>query len=281
MIIRSFSDITGAGVCFYDLENFFMYTTTEVRKYTGHRCDLCTNVRALPGGQKKCDFSDRRDAVTYAVRQKTPFYNQCHIGLYELLVPIYNGDTLCGLVFIGQCQIEGMNAETAIKKNATKMGGNGDAFKKMYQKLPLLKSETLLAMGNIIKLYLENLIDLDNLFALNAETRELSQKAPLHQRVKNYIDQYYQTPITPQSLSERFFVNSSYLSRVFKEKVGINICSYINQTRIEHAKRLLKSADYPIHVVALNVGYTDANYFVKVFRKYVGMTPTEYRQAHQ
>ena len=281
MIIRSFSEITGAGICFYDLENFFMYTTTEVRKYTGHRCDLCANVRALSGGQKKCDLSDRQDAVDYAIRQKTPFFHQCHIGMYELLVPIYNKEALCGLVFIGQCRIEGMNAEAAIGKNAAKLGGNSEAFQALYGKLPLLKSETLLAMGNIIKLYLENLIDLDNLFALRAEAQEVTVRFPLHQRVQSHIDQYYQTNLTPQSLSEKFCVNNSYLSRVFKEKVGINISAYINQTRIEHAKLLLKNTNYPVSVVALNTGYTDANYFVKVFRKYAGMTPTEYRQAQK
>ena len=281
LIIRSFSEITGAGICFYDLKNFFMYTSAEVREYTGHRCSLCTNVRALPGGQKKCDLSDRGDAVNYALRQKTPFFHQCHIGLYELLVPIYNGNTLCGLVFVGQCRIEGMNAEAAIEKNAAKLGANGEQFKEMYLKLPVLKSETLFAMGNVIKLYLENLIDLDNIFARNEARQDTTSKAPLHQRVKSYIDSYYQTHLSPQSLSERFFVNSSYLSRTFKEKVGTNICTYINQTRVEHAKALLKDSHYPISAVALNVGYTDANYFVKIFRKFTGMTPSAYRQSQQ
>lgn len=281
LIIRSFSEITGAGICFYDLKNFFMYTTAEVREYTGHRCALCTNARALEGGRKKCDLSDRCDAVNYALRQKTPFFHQCHIGLYELLVPIYNGNNLCGLVFIGQCRIEGMNAEAAIEKNAARLGADGEQFKQMYLTLPILKSETLFAMGNIIKLYLENLIDLDNIFARNQAQQDTTPKAPLHQRVKHYIDNYYQTHLSPQSLSERFFVNNSYLSRSFKENVGINICTYINQTRVEHAKALLKDTTHPISAVALNVGYTDANYFVKVFRKFTGMTPSAYRDSQQ
>lgn len=279
LIIRSFSEITGAGICFYDLQNFFMYTSTEVREYTGHRCDLCANVRMLEGGRKKCDLSDRRDAVSYAIRQKTPFFHQCHIGLYELLVPIYNGENLCGLVFIGQCRIEGMNAESVIEKSAAKLGGNGELFRQMYLRLPLVKSETLLAMGNIIKLYLENLLDLNNIFARQAEKGSAGPKAPLHQRVKTYIDQYYQTPLSLQELSRRFFVNHSYLSRAFKENVGINISSYINTVRIEHAKMLLKNTNYPVSVVSLNVGYTDANYFVKLFKKYVGVTPSAYRDA--
>ena len=279
LIIRSFSEITGAGICFYDLENFFMYTSTEVREYTGHRCDLCTNVRMLENGQKKCDLSDRCDAVNYALRQRTPFFHQCHIGLYELLVPIYNGENLCGLVFIGQCRIEGMDAGATIEKNVARLGGNGPLFREMYRNLPLVKSEVLLSMGSIIKLYLENLIDLNNLFARHAQKQSAGPKFPLHEKVKTYIDQFYQTPLSLQNLSERFFVNSSYLSRAFKENVGVNICTYINTVRIEHAKMLLKNTNYPINVVALNVGYTDANYFVKLFKKQVGITPTAYRKS--
>ena len=279
LIIKSFSDITGVGICFYDLKNFFMYTSNTVREYTGHRCDLCANVRALSNGKRKCDLSDRRDAVDYAVKQRSPFFHQCHIGLYELLVPIYNADSLCGLVFIGQCRIDGMNAETAIGKNAAKLGGNASLFQEMYLRLPLVRPETLLSMGNIIKLYLENLIDLDNLFHLHVDGQDVTHKIPLHERVMAYIEQNYNSPLSLQTLSETFFVNRSYLSRTFKENVGMPISSYITATRMRHAKMLLKNTNYPVHIVALNAGFTDANYFVKLFRKHTGTTPSAYREG--
>lgn len=279
LIIKSFSDITGVGICFYDLKNFFMYTASTVREYTGHRCDLCANVRALSNGKRKCDLSDRRDAVDYAVKQRSPFFHQCHIGLYELLVPIYNADSLCGLVFIGQCRIDGMNAEAAIGKNAAKLGGNASLFQEMYLRLPLVQPETLLSMGNIIKLYLENLIDLDNLFHLHADSQDVTHKIPLHERVKAYIEQNYNSPLSLQILSETFFVNSSYLSRTFKENMGTPISGYITATRMRQAKMLLKNTNYPVHIVALNAGFTDANYFVKLFRKHTGMTPSAYREG--
>jgi len=281
LLIKSFSDLTGVGICFYDLKKFFMYTTDTVREYTGHRCDLCTNVRMLNGGLKKCGQSDGRDGVDWAMTHKSPFFFQCHIGLYELLVPIYNGEDLCGLVFIGQCRIEGMNAESAIAKNAEKLEGNGELFRQMYLDLPLVKAETLLSMGNIIKLYLENLIDLDNVFGLTAEKTDTAHKIPLHQRVRYHIDQHYPTPLTLTSLSETFYVNSSYLSRTFREHQGVTVGQYIANVRLDNAKLLLKNSDYPINMVALNVGYTDANYFVKLFKKHTGLTPTDYRTSRK
>ena len=60
--------------------------------------------------------------------------------------------------------------------------------------------------------------------------------------------------------------------------MGETLTDYINRTRLENSKILIKSSDLPISVVALNVGYTDPNYFVKLFRKLYGMTPSEYRQ---
>ena len=60
--------------------------------------------------------------------------------------------------------------------------------------------------------------------------------------------------------------------------MGETITDYINRTRLENSKILIKTSDLPISVVALNVGYTDANYFVKLFKKQFGMTPTEYRK---
>lgn len=278
LLIQSFSDITGVGICFYDLENFFMYSSSAVWKYTGHRCDLCTNIRKLTD---KCTLSDGRDAVEYAATQNSPVFHQCHVGLYELLVPIYNGDSLCGLVFIGQCRIEGMNAESTIIKNAAKLGGDPEYFRKLYQALPLIRSEVLLSMGNIIKLYLENLVDLNNIFKLRVDNQDINRKIPLHERVKAHINQNYNTPLTLTSLSEIFFVNSSYLSRTFKQHTSVTVCDYINATRIRHAKLMLKSSDYPIRIVALNVGYPDANYFVKIFKKRTGITPTAYRRLRE
>jgi two-component system response regulator YesN len=58
----------------------------------------------------------------------------------------------------------------------------------------------------------------------------------------------------------------------------VTLTDYINKTRLENSKMLLKSSDLPISVVALNVGYTDPNYFVKLFKKQYGVTPSEYRQ---
>jgi AraC-like DNA-binding protein len=277
--MKSFQEITGIKICFYDIGDLFKYHTDAFREYTGHRCELCTSARMLDGGKERCEASDRGEAIRLAGTTREPFFHKCHFGLYELLVPLYNGDVLSGLIFIGQCRIEGMSAERQIGECAERYGGRAENFIKMYNSLPLVKGETLLSIGNIIKLYFESLMDLNNAFDIRGEGMSgVSQGAPLYKRVSLYIQYSYKTPITPKSIAERFFINQSYLSRHFKANMGETLTDYINRTRLESSKLLIKNSDLPISVIALNVGYTDANYFIKLFKSRFGMTPSEYRR---
>jgi two-component system response regulator YesN len=99
--------------------------------------------------------------------------------------------------------------------------------------------------------------------------------------MKDYIDANFSYNISPKSLAEIFFVNPSYASRCFSQKHGFTITEYIQNVRINRAKILLQSTNVPINNIALNVGYIDTNYFSRIFKKQVGLSPQEYRKLHQ
>ena len=105
--------------------------------------------------------------------------------------------------------------------------------------------------------------------------------AELAEAIKIYIRQNYRYQLSTGNIAEAFFVNASYASRRFSERFGITITEYISNIRVEHAKNLLATTGAPIGSIALNVGIDDANYFTRVFKKTVGMSPTEYRQSKQ
>jgi two-component system response regulator YesN len=65
---------------------------------------------------------------------------------------------------------------------------------------------------------------------------------------------------------------------MFKKELGKNFVDYLNEIRIEKAKELLKDVQYKAYEIAEMVGIPDAHYFSKLFKKYVGVTPTEYRE---
>lgn len=99
--------------------------------------------------------------------------------------------------------------------------------------------------------------------------------------VKNRISYCYAESINIELLASAFFVSVSHLQHTFKEQTGISIIDYINKTRIENSKKLLSQTDLHISVIAEKVGIADYNYFSRVFRKYEGISPTQYRKNTQ
>lgn len=82
------------------------------------------------------------------------------------------------------------------------------------------------------------------------------------------------------NMARHLHFTPAYLCQVFKNETDITINSYITDLRIEKAKELLKSRDRKLTEIAVGVGYSDANYLTRVFKKYVGITPSEFREKY-
>jgi YesN/AraC family two-component response regulator len=87
--------------------------------------------------------------------------------------------------------------------------------------------------------------------------------------------------ITLDETSEFFNISPFYLSKIFKKETGLNFTEYISITKINISKKLLINTDMQIVNIAIDLGYNEANYFSKVFKKIVGKSPTAYRQEHE
>lgn len=95
--------------------------------------------------------------------------------------------------------------------------------------------------------------------------------------VVDFVRLHYLEQISLKQVAEKFFVNASYLGRSFQKLTGVSFKEYINQLRINEAKRLLLQTDKLIYEIASQVGFTESSYFVVKFTQEVGKSPTEYR----
>jgi len=96
--------------------------------------------------------------------------------------------------------------------------------------------------------------------------------------IKEFIHQNYQNEsLSVKSISEYVMRSAPYVCTFFKSETGQTLNQYITEYRVEKARALLEDPRYKITDVADRVGYTDVNYFGKIFRKTVGLTPSEYR----
>lgn len=92
-----------------------------------------------------------------------------------------------------------------------------------------------------------------------------------------YIQNNYQESISLQDVADYTYVSIYYLSRMFKKEIGKNFVDYLNEYRMKKATHYLKDYELKTYEVAELVGISDPHYFSKLFKKYMGETPTEYR----
>jgi len=126
----------------------------------------------------------------------------------------------------------------------------------------------------------DNIADLINLLhsACFSITVRVNKNIGLKvQNIIDYIDKHYAEQISLYDVSENICISTYYASRIFKQKMGKNFVDYLNEVRMEKAKEFLKDVQYKIYEVAELIGIYDAHYFSKIFKKYVGVTPSEYR----
>ena len=99
------------------------------------------------------------------------------------------------------------------------------------------------------------------------------------QQIKLYIMENSQQNISLEMLSDKVGLSPIYISKMFKEKFGINYIEYLTECRIEKAKKMLADPEKSIKEITLEIGYHEPNYFSKVFKKMCNVTPREYRKA--
>ena len=107
--------------------------------------------------------------------------------------------------------------------------------------------------------------------------QELADSTDIIASVKKYIQENFREDIDRDTIAAMAYITPNYLSKRFRTEMGLNLREYINQLRIEEAKRLLLSTNDAVSEIASKVGYANISYFSTVFRKQCGMSPIDWR----
>ena len=118
-------------------------------------------------------------------------------------------------------------------------------------------------------------------FQKEIQNSQIAEEPASIKTIKQYINEHFHENLTLDMITGSAYLSPGYASRLFKKELNISIMDYLLKVRMEEAKKLLKIPDLQIDVIAARTGYADSSYFTKVFRKYEGMTPSQYRQTYQ
>lgn len=110
--------------------------------------------------------------------------------------------------------------------------------------------------------------------AVGSPSSETSMDDILH-----YINHNYRDNLKLETIAPLFGYNSAYLGKIFTKKVGESFNSYLDRVRIDQSKVLLRDPELKVYEISDRIGYKNVDYFHKKFKKYVGVSPAEYRKT--
>lgn len=148
---------------------------------------------------------------------------------------------------------------------------------------PVRASELINVMNNIIvnlkinnDKALQKSYKVKEIIESESEKEYIESKSPI-QHALEYIDKNLNENTNLEKIAGICNLSSCYFSKLFKKEVGMNFVAYVNNLKINKAKEVLKSTDIPILNIALDLGFEDCGYFIRVFKKIEGVTPKKYR----
>lgn len=148
-------------------------------------------------------------------------------------------------------------------------------------------TDSILKINNQFLMSIQQIGDLDSLcYKLQEIVEEFtesmfnyipSKNYELMKKAMLYISNNFSNDLTLEEVATYVHLNPAYFSSIFKQSSGSSFKEYLNMVRVEESKRLLANTDYSIIDIAIATGFEDQSYFSKVFKKYTGLTPKQYR----
>lgn len=96
-----------------------------------------------------------------------------------------------------------------------------------------------------------------------------------------YIDAHYMEKLSLDQLAAHVFLNRTYLSKLFNKEMGVPFNDFLNRQRIVHACEYIQTTNYSMAQISEMTGFTDQNYFTKIFKKITGQTPRQYKSNQE
>ena len=164
---------------------------------------------------------------------------------------------------------------------------DADLQKKMFSKLNdifLLAPKTDSMRDLIIHLKFTEFLTLLFLNQGRNQYTNKSEMSPMEKKiysVTSYIHAHYSEDLSLDTLSQKFYISSCYLSHQFKDVTGFTLTDYIQMTRVRNIQSLLINTRIPITEAALSCGFASFSQFNRVFQKHIGMSPSQYRKRNQ
>ena len=269
-LLQDFHDLTRLTLTLYDPEGewIFSYPTKE-------NC-FCNCIKTSPEGAALCDASDRASFEAAKTSGECVIY-KCHAGLIEATAPIVSDGFTIGYLMMGQVanaaspeQLQSL-IEHALHKYHLNEAEN-DSWKQYAAATPCISDTQIHAAARIMEACISSIL-YKKLISI--------EKQQFEQNINTYILNHLTEDLSVDRLCEHLHLSRRKLYEYSEEFLHCSIAKYIKKMRLQHAQTLLSETNLPISTISEQCGFSDYNYFCRIFKQENGMSARSYRVAQQ
>lgn len=257
-------------------------------------CDCFKKLLSVYSTPKDSCRELHADAALRALKSQKPYIFSCHANLNHLVYPLYHDSEALGCILIGPFLTAPADTDM--------LSDIGERYalpsKPLLELCAYTSSISLVSPEKAEEISWLLSYMLPPLFSAKSDScsfcttscSSCSKKQSAAREGGNYrneqelmtaaiayISEHYDQPLTLKETADHVKLNPSYFSALFKQCSGSTFKEFLNYIRIEESKKYLINTNYSIIDIAIATGFEDQSYFTKVFKKYTGMTPRQYR----
>jgi len=240
--------------------------------------DFCDQVAGTSAGCQACKDAEQR-AQTSAANKLTTRQIYCYAGLTIVAAPVivrghHAATLLSGQVF--RREPTERDFQIVLKMLGEGLGGDWvKRARKAYFETPVLTAERFQAAVQLLEVFAQYLAEAGSRQAIaSAETDPVAVAS-----AKEFVQAHVEETITLNAVVKHVNVSRFYFCKLFKKATGVTLTEYVARVRIERAKDLLSDPNSRISEVVFASGFGSIPRFNAVFKRHVGMPPTEYRAS--
>ena len=260
-LMRDFFISTGMRIVLFDDEYRILLA------YPENDCSFCRAMKSVSASAQLCRQSDEHSFRTCAATQKLSLYH-CHAGLIEATLPLVDSGIIIGYLMFGQISDKQSGQDLAKELTRYASGLQIDPEKYCFEDIPHKSLDEIKAASKIMEAL--------TFYALYHKTISLHSQV-FAGRIREYLLAHIDEPLSPESIAEAMNFSRSKLYMECERNLGTGIMQYLSGLRMEEARRLLTQTDLPISTIAEAVGFTNYNYFCRIFKKENGLPAKSYR----
>lgn len=264
-LMKDFYVLTGIKMVVFDNEYH------ELLAYPDTNCAFCQYMKDNIDTRRLCEHSDRRSFKICQKQGKLIIYH-CHAGLIEATAPLIDNHVVIGYLMFGQISDVGSKKalKSLIKSTLLSTNLSEADFSYYTEDISLKSNEQIQAAAKIMEAC--------TFYVMFKETISV-QRQNIITNMNSYLNNHLHEDLNVGTITHELGISKSKLYQICDSYLGCGIAEYIKNLRIERAKDLLKNTDLPIIQIAEDTGFSDYNYFCRVFKKEAGIPAKKYRAS--